>query len=404
MPRRLVYVVDRRAVVDQATGVAESLREWVAGERDAADALGLDGRPLPISTLRGQHVDNRAWLEDPSSPAIIVGTVDMVGSRLLFSGYGVSSKMRPYHAGLLGADTLVVLDEAHLVPAFESLLRQIERGSASFGPREPALRALVPLFKVMSLSATGRQRQAVLTLSAADHAHPVVAQRLGARKRLLLREPASSKELPQRLADDAWLLSGGDPVRIIVFASSRDVAQKVSELLEKRGGTVELFVGARRVYERTQVAAWLQSNGFAETAGGQRAAPDTPTFLVATSAGEVGIDMDADHMVSDLVAWERMVQRLGRVNRRGRGDAQVIVVPEEGARDEERLTQVRTLLLHLPRLNDGHDVSPGALAQLKAAFPDAVEAASTPAPLHPPLSRAVVESWSMTSLEEHRTT
>src|ERR1051325_5591761 len=39
--RRLVYVVDRRAVVDQATGVAESLRAFV--ERDPAlkKALGL---------------------------------------------------------------------------------------------------------------------------------------------------------------------------------------------------------------------------------------------------------------------------------------------------------------------------------------------------------------------------
>ncbi len=157
LPRRLVYVVDRRADVDQATDVAESLRAWVTKERAAADALKLGDRPLPISTLRGQHVDNRVWLEDPSSPAIVVGTVHMVGSRLLFSGYGVSSKMRPYHAGLLGADTLVVLDEAHLVPAFEDLLRQIENGADAFGPTDAALRAQVPPFKLLSLSATGRQ-------------------------------------------------------------------------------------------------------------------------------------------------------------------------------------------------------------------------------------------------------
>src|SRR5690606_20462581 len=152
LPRRLVYVVDRRAVVDQATEVAESLRAWVAKERAVAAALGLGDRLLPISTLRGQHVDNRAWLEDPSSPAIVVGTIDMVGSRLLFSGYGVSSKMRPYHAGLLGADTIVVLDEAHLVPAFDDLLRHVERGEGSLGPNDPSLRGLVPPFKLLSLS------------------------------------------------------------------------------------------------------------------------------------------------------------------------------------------------------------------------------------------------------------
>src|SRR5688572_16416068 len=34
VPRRLVYVVDRRAVVDQATSVAEALRDLVEVDRD----------------------------------------------------------------------------------------------------------------------------------------------------------------------------------------------------------------------------------------------------------------------------------------------------------------------------------------------------------------------------------
>ena len=98
LPRRLVYVVDRRAVVDQATELAQRLRDNLKHSEDlepVRQELGLCGRSLPISTLRGRHADNREWMEDPSAPAIIVGTVDMVGSRLLFEGYGVSRKMRP---------------------------------------------------------------------------------------------------------------------------------------------------------------------------------------------------------------------------------------------------------------------------------------------------------------------
>jgi CRISPR-associated endonuclease/helicase Cas3 len=72
IPRRLVYIVDRRAVVDQATDVAETLREAVDKNSDLKTDLGLDLRSLPISTLLGQHVDNRMWLEDPSLPAIIL--------------------------------------------------------------------------------------------------------------------------------------------------------------------------------------------------------------------------------------------------------------------------------------------------------------------------------------------
>ena len=110
LPRRLVYVVDRRAVVDQATEEAEKLRKALEGDaKHLKEPLGLGEDTLPISTLRGAHVDNREWLDDPVTPAIIVGTVDMIGSRLLFEDYGVSRKMRSYHAGMLGVDAVVIL-------------------------------------------------------------------------------------------------------------------------------------------------------------------------------------------------------------------------------------------------------------------------------------------------------
>src|ERR1700736_6202238 len=71
LPRRLVYVVDRRAVVDQATAEAEKLREALeADARRLKEPLGLGTRRLPISTLRGAHVDNREWLDNPAAPAI----------------------------------------------------------------------------------------------------------------------------------------------------------------------------------------------------------------------------------------------------------------------------------------------------------------------------------------------
>lgn len=68
LPRRLVYVVDRRAVVDQATNEAIQLRDWVDESPDVKSRLGLaHDQHLPISTLRGQFVDNREWLDDPSA-------------------------------------------------------------------------------------------------------------------------------------------------------------------------------------------------------------------------------------------------------------------------------------------------------------------------------------------------
>ncbi len=440
VPRRLVYVVDRRAVVDQATDVALRLREFVENNPAVKQALGLaSDRALPISTLRGRFVDNREWLADPSSAAIVVGTVDMIGSRLLFEGYRVSPKMRPYHAGLLGADTLVVLDEAHLVPPFEHLLQDIAT-DPTLRPADNRFDQLVPRLRLLTLSATGRAQTNVLRLTPKDIGHPIVAKRLSATKSLSIEPLDEKTRLGEALANHAWRLAGDgkQPVRVLVYSDRRDVAQTAKAALEtlakgdKTTGapsaeiSTELFVGARRVFEREAAKQRLAELGFV---AGSSFPFARPAFLFATSAGEVGVDLDADHMVCDLVAWERMVQRLGRVNRRGDGSARVILVVESdsGNVDEllekepgtrsakeqatvERICRLRSvvaLIERLPRTDGGWDVSPGALDRLRRAaeadpeLERMVGDAITPEPLRPALTRPLVEAWSMTSLEKH---
>ena len=137
--------VDRRALVDQS---AQAVRGWV--ERMAAvpslvrafdsQAAFPAARPVALGVLRGGHADEGAWRHDPARPAVVVGTVDMVGSRLLFAGYGSGRSRRAMDAGLLGQGALVLLDEAHLAPAMAGLLDSIARLSASL--------------RVMRLSAT----------------------------------------------------------------------------------------------------------------------------------------------------------------------------------------------------------------------------------------------------------
>lgn len=393
LPRRLVYVVDRRAVVDQATAEAEKIK--------------TEYPDLRISTLRGQHADNREWLEDPAAPAIIVGTVDMIGSRLLFSGYGVSRKMGSYQAGLLGADTLLVLDESHLVPPFEELMKSIAGGSAAFGPRDALDRDVVPSFKLLSLSATGRRHGGeVFRLREEDRADALVRKRLEAKKHAR-PVAANGRSLAVALAEEAWTLAeeAGRPIRCLVYCDSRDVAEKVRDALAKRGKKeveTELFVGARRVWERVKAAERLRELGFLAGSGVEL---EKHAFLVATSAGEVGVDLDADHMVCDLAPWERTVQRLGRVNRRGDGDARMVFVHEEEPKPEEVRAVIAwrslALLGRLPGNEYGHDVSPAALAALKTDCADEIERATTPEPLRPALTRALVDAWSMTSLEVH---
>ena len=430
LPRRLVYVVDRRAVVDQATRFAERLRENLPSQLADKLGFGRDTR-LPISTLRGGFADNRDWLEDPSRPAIIVGTVDMVGSRLLFEGYGVSRRMRPYHAGLLGVDSLVVLDEAHLCPPFESLLRQVEDlRDGHLGSRHSAR---PPPFRLLSLSATVRQDQwggtprPVFGLEDGDREDRVVRQRLRARKRLGVTKLTDPKTLTDRLAERAVELGFGvSPARVLVYCDRRSDAVEVKRLIDREckqrtkatpnvaKPASELLVGARRVYERTSLEHWLEEHGLL---GGSRRSPEAPVFLVSTSAGEVGVDLDADHVVCDLVALERMVQRLGRVNRRGGQGREAMIdvfavypvakaTSDKAKQDAERSVRLfeRRLaaLAKLPKGEDGrHDASPSAALELRRQHPAVVAAATTPAPLYPALSRPLLDAWAMTSLEQH---
>ena len=433
LPRRLVYVVDRRAVVDQATRFAEQLRRNMPDALAGRLCLTEGTRGLPISTLRGGFADNRDWLEDPSMPAIIVGTIDMIGSRLLFEGYGVSRGMRAYHAGLLAVDTLVLLDEAHLCPPFEALLRRIaaERDGALGAVADDG--SITPPFHLMSLSATGRDvldlpPDKVFRLNRKEREEPKANERLTARKRLQVTIPTAPEDLTESMARRAIELGGGDsPCRVLVYCDSRKDAAAVKESIDKEcrrkhrdgelaaGHASELLVGERRVRERKDLETWLDDHGFL---GGATDRPKAPTFLVATSAGEVGVDLDADHMVCDLVASERLVQRLGRVNRRGGANRQAVIEvfavrPESKAnakkaekekteRAIETFTRRLAPLYASPLGEDGrYDASPATWVDLKSNAPDIVNSATTSAPLHPELTRPLLDAWSMTSLKRH---
>jgi CRISPR-associated endonuclease/helicase Cas3 len=463
LPKRLVYVVDRRVVVDQATDIAESLRNKLQERQELSDLqtlLQLGNEPLAVSTLRGQFVDNRQWLSDPAKPAIIIGTIDMIGSRLLFEGYGVSRNMRRYHAGFLGADSLCVLDEAHLCLPFEALLQTV----ADYPALHPVetKKQFIPSFKCLSLSATGKQSgKQAFGLEDNDLQDEVVVKRLNAEKQLTLEVGKEGDSTSELLSERAWQLKDSGQ-RILIFCTKREDAKNIKKDLDKRikqENATNLLTGGRRVQERQRLVGWLTEQGF--IAGTQKQS-ETPAFLIATSAGEVGIDLDADHMVCDLVAFERMVQRFGRVNRRGEKQARIKVVaitpklpsgkqpavldvtepkppvePPESA-DKAALKQYKQdqkafdkALKAYQKAQEKHaqavagyqqsakaflsyqaqleivtqlqgDASPGAILALKQNVSGQLLASAiSEEPLRPALTRALVDAWSMTSLEQH---
>lgn len=116
---------------NRATAIAQKLRQATGGPLKAVAArlsrVGGTSRPLAVARLRGGILRDEGWARLPSQPAIITSTVDQLGSRILFRGYGRSNLSAPIFAGLAANDSLIVLDEAHCSVPFLQTLRSIEK-------------------------------------------------------------------------------------------------------------------------------------------------------------------------------------------------------------------------------------------------------------------------------------
>jgi len=395
VPRRLVYVVNRRTVVDQTTAEAEKMR------RNATTA----GVPIPaISTLRGQFADNREWSADPSRPAIICGTVDMIGSRLLFSGYGIGFKSRPLHAGFLGQDALLVHDEAHLEPAFQKLIIDIQQEQHE---RERTEKLPWPKLRVLELTATSRGSGSVFALSDKDRAEPKVRERIEAKKAIHLHENKDEKKLAEEIA--ALALQHKDSGRaVLVFVRKVDDVEKIVAKLRKEKQKVQQLTGTLRGLERDRLADPRKKDACpifarflpppkpdADEEEQWKIEPQPGTvYLVCTSAGEVGVNLSADHLACDLSSFESMAQRFGRVNRFGIcEDTRIDVVYPKKFEDNKIDDRRKKTLKLLELLNGG-----GSPAALDTLDPRARIAAFAPPPTILPTSDILFDAWALTTL------
>lgn len=341
-PRRVVMVIDRRVVVDQ--GYEHALRIGAALKnptdrvaRQVTENLralwnGKPGdEPFECAVLRGGMPRDDAWAQRPDRPVLALSTVDQVGSRLLFRGYGVSQKMASVHAGLLGHDTLFLLDEVHLAAPFAETLLALRSRWRGFWPN-----ALPNRWGVVRLSATPglkqlRDRVFALPSGGEDDEHPRLKQRLRARKPATLREisvkgndedakratfvAGCAKAAVELLGMDAPLV--GKPSTIGVIVNRVATAREVAALLEADTGDafdVQLLTGRMRPLDRDAVLETLQHR---ITAGRERGANTRPLIVVATQCIEAGADFDFDALVTECASLDALRQRFGRLDRLG---------------------------------------------------------------------------------------
>lgn len=396
--RRIFFVVDRKIVVDQAEQhalhVAHKLRNAnagsiLAGVRQRLQSLGgaASDDVLPIVKMRGGATWEAAWLTRPDSAGVVTGTVDQVGSRLFFRGYGVSPRRWPIDAALTGNDSLILVDEAHLAVALTTSL-----GAAQFHDQFSGELGVLPP-SVVQMSATTRRvgsGWSPVFDEAAHLAHPVASQRLLAGKSLTLRTTKKAAVV-RDIAAEANAMCKQPAARVLVVCNTVDRAREVHGALTRLlGGDVDLslLIGRSRPLDRERVVDHVLT-----LFGADRGESETRAVLVATQTVEVGVDLDATGMVTESAAWDALVQRIGRVNRRGLRDKSDVVVlhyedpkaPVYGAA-RERTAEFLT------SLDSAVDVSSLALRRLN---PPAGVLADPP--VTPLLLPSHLDAWSRTA-------
>jgi CRISPR-associated endonuclease/helicase Cas3 len=324
-PRRIVFVVDRRVIVTQVAARARQLSEIfeqgheddsVVGEvarrlRALFGAHNNDVVPFIFAELRGGIALDNSWTARPDVPMVLVSTVDQVGSRLLFRGYGVSAGMRPIHAGLLGCDALFLLDEVHLSRPFAQTLHELR---AYHRPASP-----VPdRWQLVEMTATPISPDGeAFRLNDNDLVGPL-ALRLNATKQARLQLVGSKTQDPQdALIQNVPQLAAGIDGRVVGVivnrvATAAAIADKMAAEV-KETDKVTLLTGRMRPLDRDDVWKGIES----QVGAGRNRTNGPRQYVVATQTIEAGADLDFDALVTEVAPIDSLRQRFGRVDRLG---------------------------------------------------------------------------------------
>lgn len=355
--RRVCFVIDRRLVVDEVTDHARRIRRALRGAAWTPSAdptltavaerlhslAAASAEPLRLVRLRGGVFRDDGWAGDPLTPTIIVSTVDQLGSRLLFRGYGVSRRNRPIHAGLLAFDTRIILDEAHLSAVFaETLDRVREYQKLAETSPVPEQRLLT----IVRMSATATEGSRTFELTPEERKDERLKPRLEAQKQAELievkvdtitkdmrekqarkareQERQNRKRLGDELARAARSLAAdeqdntGRPrvIGVVVnrVATARQVFEQLSETSDGGRPNSLLLTGRIRPFDRDRLLEdWLP-----RIRAGREQEPEEALFVVATQTVEVGANLDFDALVTEAAPLDALRQRFGRLDRLGR--------------------------------------------------------------------------------------
>ncbi len=307
-PRRLVYALPMRTLVEQTRDVAEAVLERL-GLRDE----------VAVHVVQGGEPDTRSWREDPDRDQILVGTIDMLLSRALGRGYGESRFAWPISFGLLNNDCRWVFDEVQLMGPARTTSAQLDGLRAALGTIRPTETIWASAtVKSETLTTVDRPQLGHVLRLPDEDLEGVLGQRLDAVKWLRrVEDTGDVKALARTLAEHH---ERGSRTLVVVNRVRR--AQDLYRALTGISAADVVLLHSRfREPERASVAASALADEL----------PDEGRIVVATQVIEAGIDLSARLLATDTAPWSSVVQRLGRCNRYGERDEAFVLWLDGGA-------------------------------------------------------------------------
>lgn len=378
-PRRLVYCLPMRTLVEQTR---DKVQDWIvnlyraAGElelaQNARSELAWLQEHSPVVLMGGE--EKQDWDLHPERPVILIGTQDMLLSRALNRGYGMSRFRWPMHFALLNNDCLWILDETQLMGSGVETSAQLTAFRSRFFTVGSCatwwMSATLDFNRLKTVDysfETADSNKNVLRLAAEEQKHSSVADRLGAPKKIAqapVKLNSDSKKdaalYPEKLAD--WIWKEHRPKTLtLVIVNRVNRAQEVFRQMEKAKANdssaespdLALIHSRFRSQDRKKY---------------ERKLKESPNLIcVATQAVEAGMDLDADLLVTELAPWSSMVQRFGRCNRFGlRGESRVfwINLDDDKAAAPYSRQELDNSRLALDEL-EGKDANPATLDSKK---------------------------------------
>lgn len=307
-PRRLVYCLPMRVLAEQTV---ENIRHWL-------NNLGGDAAHIPVHLLMGGEDDLQSWTLHPEQNAILVGTQDMLLSRALMRGYGMSRYQWPVHFALLHNDAFWIFDEVQLMGAGLRTSAQLEAFRRQFqvqgGARTLWLSATLNIIWLKTVDFAGHLDNTTI-LKISDEDRCLAGSRLNASKaiqpgsaRLDAESKKSSGKIYLETLAQEILAAHRAGTNTLTILNSVERAQDLTRLLQKRKPAAELIL----VHARFRSAERKALNQVI-----QQEAPAAGRIIVATQAIEAGVDISSQTLFTELAPWSSLVQRCGRCNRYG---------------------------------------------------------------------------------------